>query len=213
MQNLKDFVNNPRDGMANGRFAKLNVLNPVQKREGLKAVAPTRTVSSMGGKFEVLTSVVDSGVTVPTMHPDDAAAYELMESQASRDGVEYEVANLETIPNLGEKKFAVLTSEGTIRGYQTQCAEIGKGKPLQAVRALVGSKHAVCFGLGENDDEHLIINKISGEVNKMRDDGINYLQDLLVVPPDQIENVQQQLYLLQQAQQNPDEADFGWQGR
>jgi len=213
MQNLKDFVNNPRDGMANGRFAKLNVLNPVQKREGLKAVAPTRTVSSMGGKFEVLTSVVDSGATVPTMHPDDAAAYELMESQASRDGVEYEVANLETIPNLGEKKFAVLTSEGTIRGYQTQCAEIGKGKPLQAVRALVGSKHAVCFGLGENDDEHLIINKISGEVNKMRDDGINYLQDLLVVPPDQIENVQQQLYLLQQAQQNPDEADFGWQGR
>ena len=213
MRNLKDFVNKPRDSMANGQFAKLNVLNPVQTREGLKAVAPTKTVSSMGGKFEVLTSVVDSGATVPTMHPDDAAAYELLESQASRDGVEYEVANLETIPNLGEKKFAVLTSEGTIRGYQTQCAEIGKGKPLQAVRALVGSKHAVCFGLGENDDEHLIINKISGEVNKMRDDGINYLQDLLVVPPDQIENVQQQLYLLHQAQQNPNESDFGWQGR
>ena len=157
--------------------------------------------------------MVDSGATVPTMHPDDAAEYELMESQASRDGVEYEVANLETIPNLGEKKFAVLTPEGTLRGYQTQCAEVSKGKPLQSVRAMVGTKHAVCFGLGENDDQHLIINKISGEVNRMRDDGINYLQDLLVIPPDQIEHVQQQLQLMQQVPQNPDESGFGWQGR
>lgn len=81
----------------------------------------------------MLSSVVDSGATVPVMHPEDAADYELLESQASRAGVEYEVANLETIPNLGEKKFAILTAEGTLRGYQTQCAETAKGKPLQAV--------------------------------------------------------------------------------
>jgi hypothetical protein len=33
----------------------------------------------------------------------------------------------------------------------------------------------VCFGLGDGND-HLIINKVSGEVNRMRDDGINYLR-------------------------------------
>ncbi len=155
--------------------------------------------------------MVDSGATVPVMHPDDAADYELLESQASRDGVEYEVANLDTIPNLGEKKFAILTAEGTLRGYQMQCAETAKGKPLQAVRALVGSRHAVCFGLGENDDEHLIINKISGEVNRMRDDGINYLQDMLVVPQNRIEQVQQHLWSLQQRANDPGQ-DFAWQG-
>jgi hypothetical protein len=145
------------------------------------------------------------------MHPEDAADYELLESQASRDGVEYEVANLETIPNLGEKKFAILTAEGTLRGYQTQCAETAKGKPLQAVRALVGSRHAVCFGLGENDNEHLIINKISGEVNRMRDDGINYLQDMLMVPQNRIEQVQQHLWSIQQRANDQDQ-DFTWQG-
>ncbi len=189
----------------------LKVLNPTVRNQSLKQVTQRKTVPSLGGEFEVLSSVVDSGATVPVMHPEDAADYELLESQASRDGVEYEVANLETIPNLGEKKFAILTAEGTLRGYQTQCAETAKGKPLQAVRALVASRHAVCFGLGENDNEHLIINKIYGKVNRMRDDGINYLQDMLVVPQNRIEQVQQHLWSIQQRANDQDQ-DFTWQG-
>ena len=166
----------------------------------------------MGGNFEILSSIVDSGATIPTMHPEDAKAYELLESEASRNGVEYEVANMETIPNLGEKKFAVLTSEGTLRGYQTQCADVAKGKPLQAVRALLASKHAVCFGLGDEGEDHLIINKVSGEINRMRDDGINYLQDMLVIPPDQILAVQQRLWSMESGEDASDQS-FGWQGR
>ncbi len=150
------------------------------------------------------------------MHPDDAKDYELLESQASRDGIEYEVANGDSIPNLGEKKFAVLTAEGTLRGYQTQCADVVKGKPLQAVRALLSSNHAVCFGLGEDGQDHLIINKTSGEVNRMRDDGINYLQDLMIIPHDRIEEVQQALWTMHQdssASEIPPLAqDFGGQG-
>ena len=34
-----------------------------------------------------------------------------------------------------------------------------------------------------------MINKVSGEINRLRDDGVNYLQDLLIVPPDKIEQV------------------------
>ena len=219
---MVDFVNENGKVTTNKKYAKdkndadaekdvLKVLNPTTRNQSLKQVTQRKTVPSLGGEFEVLSSVVDSGATVPVMHPEDAADYELLESQASRDGVEYEVANLETIPNLGEKKFAILTAEGTLRGYQTQCAETAKGKPLQAVRALVGSRHAVCFGLGENDNEHLIINKISGEVNRMRDDGINYLQDMLVVPQNRIEQVQQHLWSIQQRANDQDQ-DFTWQG-
>ena len=45
-------------------------------------------------------------------------------------------------------------------------------KSLQTVRALVASQHAVCFGLGAGD-EHFIINKVTGEINAMRGDGVN----------------------------------------
>ena len=75
--------------------------------------------------------------------------------------------------------MAVLTAEGTIRGYGSRCAEVTK--TLQSVRALVASGHAVCFGLGDGS-EHVIFNKSIGETNNMRDDGINYLQDLLIAP-------------------------------
>ena len=49
--------------------------------------------------------------------------------------------------------------DGTLRGYATQRADVTKS--LQAVRALVKSNHAVCFGLGDGNDQ-LIINKITG---------------------------------------------------
>jgi hypothetical protein len=71
----------------------------------------------------------------------------------------------------------------------------------------------VCFGLGENDDEHLIINKVSGEVNRMRDDGINYLQDMLVVPQDKIPEVQQAIWRMQNNGDDGGGPGFGGQGR
>ena len=85
--------------------------------------------------------------------------------------------------------MAVLTPEGTLRGYESQVADVSS--PLSSVRTLLHSKHCVLFGLGPNEDEHLIINKLTGEINRMRDDGTNYLQDLLVVPPDRVAEVQQ----------------------
>ena len=84
--------------------------------------------------------------------------------------------------------MVVLTPEGHLRGMAPACADVGD--TLQSVRQLLGAKHCVLFGLGENEDEHLIINKLTGEVSRLRDDGVNYLQDLLIVPPDEILNVQ-----------------------
>ena len=116
-------------------------------------------MNTAAGMFEVLSCIVDSGATVPVMNPGTGEAYPLEESEASKEGVLYELANSDTLPNLGEKRMAVLTAEGTLRGYGSQCADVSK--PLQAVRSLVHSNHAVCFGLGDGSD-HLIINKVTG---------------------------------------------------
>ncbi len=212
LQQMLKFVNNPLTDHTTIPRHGLKCLNPTALQSSLKPPSVKQTVDALGGQFEVLSSIVDSGATIPTMHPGDAKAYELQESEASRRGVEYEVANGETVPNLGEKKFAVLTKEGTLRGYQTQCAEVVPGKPLQAVRALLASSHAVCFGLGEAGDQNLIINKDTGEINEMRDDGINYIQDVLVIPADKIEEVQQQLAALRESN-DLNGQDFDWQGR
>ena len=86
--------------------------------------------------------------------------------------------------------MAVFTAEATLRGYGSRCAEITK--TLQSVRAFVASGHAVCFGFRDGS-EHVILNKATGETNCMRDDGVNYLQDLLIVPPEDIERVAAEL--------------------
>ena len=64
----------------------------------------------------------------------------------------------------------------------------------------------------------MIINKHTGEVNRMRDDGINYLQDLIIVPPEQVDRVAGELAAIQAAQSSEDTSggglsDFGRPGR
>ena len=174
----------------------------------LMPVTKRGEVNTAAGMFEVLSCIVDSGATVPVMNPSTGEAYPLEESEASKEGVLYELANSDTLPNLGEKRMAVLTAEGTLRGYGSQCADVSK--PLQAVRSLVHSNHAVCFGLGDGSD-HLIINKMTGEINRMRDDGINYLQDLLIIPPDQVDKVAGELMMMTQ-QGTEDGQSFGRPG-
>ena len=89
--------------------------------------------------------IIDSGASVFVFNPRVAAAHPLQESEASKNCDEHEVANGDCIPFLGEKKIAVLTTEGTPRGYGSQCAEVLDSKPLQSGRAFNASGHAVCF--------------------------------------------------------------------
>ena len=119
-------------------------------------------------------------------------------------GVEYETAGGQSLANLGRKRLAVLTQEGTVRGYQSECAEVTK--PLQSVRALLKNRHAVFFGLGEYGDQHMIINKDTGEIKYLEDDGVNYIQSLMVIPPDKIDQVQAKM------QEMRNELPFGRRG-
>ena len=56
----------------------------------------------------------------------------------------------------------------------------------------------------------MIINKDTGEVNRMRDDGIHYYQDLLIIPPDKVEEFCAELNMVmsqqQENEQEPDDA-------
>ena len=137
--------------------------------------------SNGGDDWEVIDAILDSGASVTVIPPHMAAGHPVQESAASRAGVQYEVANGEEIPNLGEKLFAVVTEEGTVRGMKPQVADVSKA--LQSVRALVRTGHLVVFGDGADGTEHYILNRESGEVNAVRDDGFNYLLRLYVVPP------------------------------
>ena len=137
--------------------------------------------------WERISVVVDSGASITALHPQIGKAYKLEESEASKRGDAYEIANGDKIPNLGRKRMAVLTREGTLRGFEAQCADVSS--PLESVRQLVSTQHAVVFGMGENGDEHYIVNKVSGEINILRDDGTNYLHDMIIVPPDDVGKV------------------------
>ncbi len=166
----------------------LMVLRELQKVEKLAPMMRRERPTAPNG-WEVLSAIVDSGASITAVHPEDGKAYKVEESEGSKNKVMYETAGDEDLPNLGQKRMAVLTPEVTLRGFESQCAKVSA--PLESVRQLLKSKHCVLFGLGENEDEHLIVNKLTGEVNRMRDDGINYLHDLLIVPPDEVAKVQQ----------------------
>ncbi len=187
---------------------QLSVFVETVRRQNLSPVTK-KGVTLKPGQWEELLAIVDSGATVPVIHPKTGSAYKLEESEASRAGVEYELANDATLPNLGQKHMAVLTQEGTLRGYQTQCADVGKS--LNSVRAMVKSKNAVCFGLGPEGEDHIIVNRVTGEINRMEDDGINYLQRLLIVPQDQISMVMQKIDESQSGE--PEAQDFPGPGR
>ena len=166
--------------------------------------SPLQPMASGKQRWEVIRSIMDSGATIPVLKPTAGKGYPIEESAASKAGVEYEIANGDTLPNLGEKKMAVITKEGTLRGYGSQVADVSKN--LQSVRALLQSGHAVCFGLGPTGEDHVVVNRNSGEINWLEDDGVNYIQELLVAPPDQVESVANQL-----AYMSPE--DFGRPGR
>ena len=118
------------------------------------------------------------------------------------------------LEDFGAKRMAVITTEGTLHGYGSRRAEVTMA--LRSLRALVGMNHAVCFGFGDGS-EHVIINKVKGDTNRLRDDGVNYLHDLFIVPPEELERVAAQLAAASASQDgdsgDAEAASFGWQGQ
>ena len=136
------------------------------------------------GQWERLESVVDSGATVSVMGPEFAREYDITPSEASKAGVTYQVANGDEIDNLGEKFLPVITDEGTMRGVISQVAKVTS--PLTSVRQLYNSGHLVVF----DGPESFIMNKLTGELNMIQDNGTNYTIGMWVVPKDALQGME-----------------------
>ena len=81
---------------------------------------------------------------------------------------------------------------------------------------MVDTANAVCLGSGPEGKDHLIINRFTGEVNQMEDDGINYLQRLYIVPGEQVAVVQAELSAYNYEDtgySDPNDAGFAGSGR
>ena len=66
-----------------GIMQQLNMWTKLNK-EVLMPVSKTNTVTTEQGEFELMSAIVDSGATVPVMHPKSGKAYELTESPGSQ---------------------------------------------------------------------------------------------------------------------------------
>ena len=111
----------------------------------------------------------------------------MVPSEASMAGVTYQVANGDEIANLGQKIIPVVTDEGYLRGMQPQIANVTTS--LESVRQMYNSGHMVVF----DGPESFIMNKTSGEINMIQDNGLNYTIGMWVIPKDELLAMEQEM--------------------
>ena len=87
----------------------------------------------------------------------------------------------------------VMTDEGTTRGMLSRIAQVSS--PLQSVRQMHRTGHLVVF----DGDESFCFNKMTGEVNHIRDDGTNYLMGVWVIPKSEVAAMSSQDFTWQAA--------------
>ena len=137
---LADFCDTDcKSGAISYKAAVLESLNP------LSTIEPANLcpISEHEG-WEVIDLAVDSGASETVIPANLVQSVGLTPSDASKRGVQYEVANGERIPNLGEKAFTGYTDkEGYCRGIRAQVCDVSK--PLLSVSRLVKAGNAVVF--------------------------------------------------------------------
>ena len=128
-----------------------------------------------------LSVAIDSGACDNVANPEDLPNHTVRETKASQEGHDFVSATGETIPNLGEMQVPAWTREQTLRAMTFQAAPVTK--PLGSVKKICKAGHVVVF----DDDGSYIINKSTGEINMLREEGGNYMLDLLI-PPEGMNN-------------------------
>ena len=173
------------------RFKHLEFLKMLGEAKTRGAQLMAAKQSEFQGKWERLRTTMDSGATVTVIPPSAGRWYDIEESAASRAGIEYEIANGDTLPNLGQKVMPVVVGDGCLRSMTAQVADITTA--LTAPRALHKSGHMTIF----DGPDSFVLNKLTGEVTPIDDDGTSYNFDLWICPPEEVEAMQQR--------------DFTWQ--
>ena len=94
-------------------------------------------------EWEEIEMAVDSGATETVVGEDMIKGVETKPGDATRRGVQYEVASGDLIPNLGEKNFLAYGEEGQARAIKAQVCEVNKA--LMSVSRMVQAGNKVVF--------------------------------------------------------------------
>ena len=135
-QSVGDLENIKKEARGKGPGGNITMFQTIEP-EGFNALGGSK------GEWQEVEFAVDSGATETVLSEEMLPEVELKEGAASRRGVEYEVANGEKIPNLGEKKFRGTTVEGTARNITAQVCEVNKA--LLSVKKVMSAGNRVVF--------------------------------------------------------------------
>ena len=129
---------------------------------------------SAKGKWEAIEFAVDSGATETVITEDMLPGVELKDGWASKNNVEYEVANGDRIPNMGEKCFSGSTNEGLNRCITAQVCDVNKA--LMSAKKIVAAGNRVVF----EDEGSYIEDKRTNEKIWLREEKGMYMLKLWV---------------------------------
>ena len=139
----EEVYNDVEDRSTNVKSAKAEKVRRGGALRLLREVVPAGMNSLEDHEWEELEMAVDSGASETVLGEDMLRNIDTTEGAACKRGVQYEVANGELVPNLGEKKFTCVDDGGNVRGITAQVCEVNK--PLLSVRRLVQAGNRVVF--------------------------------------------------------------------
>ena len=140
----------------------------------IKTINPEGLNSIDQGGWEEIMMYVDSGATETVVGENMLTSIEIKEGVFCRQGVRYEIANGETIPNIGEKRFKGVASDGSIKNITAQVCDVNKS--LLSVSKAVKAGNKVVF----DDEGSYIQNKLTGEMTWLTEEGGMYALKLWV---------------------------------
>ena len=117
---------------------------------------------------------VDSGAMDTVVGEEECPQFQRTDSPGSKNGLMYEVANGETVPNKGQKHIRGLTDEEVPISIVAQVCNITK--PLLSVKKMCNAGNRVVF-----DNEGCYIQcKTTGRCTAIKDQGGKYLLPIWV---------------------------------
>ena len=158
----------------------INILAEIKAQKSDQINALRSKQPDMHGAWERVIATIDSGANAPVMPPTIGSAYSVTESEGSKAGNAYQAANGGIIPNLGEKLMPVVTKEGAVKGYMSQCADVTT--VLQSVNHLNRTGHGVWLD-GNNS---FMMHKETGELSSIDHDGKDFTMEMWVIPPSEL---------------------------
>ena len=151
---------------------------------------PINEIHSDGKIFEQgwqkVSVAVDSGAAETVIPHTLVMGHPIMETDASRNGVNYASATGQPIPNLGEQRLPLCTVEGSLRSMTFQAAPVSRA--LGSVKRMISSGHRVVF----DEDGSFVQNKQSGEINWLREENGNFMMDMWIMPIEVLDKMRKQ---------------------